>query len=104
MLVLHLLQKNATGRQLARVSAIREGESIWSELYAGNRHTVQCLQPAVLAAESALELTAAQRQRTVWRLDGGAGSDEQLRWLLARDYHIMAKGMSNRRAEALAQQ
>jgi hypothetical protein len=37
-------------------------------------------------------------------MDGGAGSDEQLRWLLARDYQIIAKGMSNRRANALAKQ
>jgi hypothetical protein len=37
-------------------------------------------------------------------MDGGAGSDEQLRWLLARDYQIIAKGMANRRANALAQQ
>lgn len=73
-------------------------------MYPGNRHTVQCLQPAVLAAETVLELTAAQRRRTVWRLDGGSGSDEQLRWLLERGYHILAKGMSNRRAEALAHQ
>ena len=40
----------------------------------------------------------------MWRLDGGAGSDAQLRWLLARGYHILAKGMSNRRAGALAKQ
>jgi hypothetical protein len=57
-----------------------------------------------LAAETALALSPAQRKRTVWRLDGGAGSDEQLRWLLARDYQVLAKGMSNRRAEALARQ
>ena len=56
----------------------------------------------MLAAENALELAPAQRKRTVWRMDGGAGSDEQLRWLLARDYQIIAKGMSNRRANALA--
>jgi hypothetical protein len=65
-------------------------------------HTVHCLQPAVLATETALELSAAQRKRTVWRLDGGAGSDEHLRGLLERDYHVMAKGMSNRRAKAWA--
>jgi len=58
----------------------------------------------VLAAENALELAPAQRQRTVWRMDGGAGSDEQLTWLLARGYQTMAKGLSNRRAEALARQ
>ncbi len=73
-------------------------------MYPGNRHTVQCLQPAVRATETALELTPAQRQRTVWRLDGGSGSDKHLRWLLARGYQVMAKGMSNRRAEALAHQ
>jgi len=65
---------------------------------------VQCFQPAVLATENALELAPEQRKRTVWRIDGGAGSDEQLRWLLARDYQIVAKGTSNRRAEALSRQ
>ena len=65
---------------------------------------MQCFQPAVLAAEKALELAPQQRQRTVWRMDGGAGSDEQLIWLLARGYQTMAKGLSNRRAEALARQ
>ena len=56
----------------------------------------------MLAAESALALTPAQRKRTVWRMDGGSGSDEQLRWLLERGYHVLAKGYSNRRADALA--
>lgn len=37
-------------------------------------------------------------------MDGGSGSDEQLRWLLARDYQVLAKGYSNRRAAALANQ
>jgi len=37
-------------------------------------------------------------------MDGGAGSDEQLIWLLALGYQTMAKGISNRRAEALARQ
>ena len=58
----------------------------------------------MLAAEIALELTPQQRKRVVWRLDGGAGSDEQVYWLLERGYHVIAKGMSNRRAGALAKQ
>lgn len=98
------MKKNITGRQLARVSAIHYRETIWSELYPGNRHTVTCLQPAVLASEIALDLAPAQHKRVVWRMDGGAGSDDELRWLLARNYHIIAKGTSNRRAEALAKQ
>lgn len=56
----------------------------------------------MLAAENALELAAKQRRRTVWRMDGGAGSDDQFRWLLNRDYHVMAKGLSGFRATALA--
>ena len=56
----------------------------------------------MLSTETALELAPAQRKRTVWRIDGGAGTDEQLRWLLDRGYQVVAKGMSNRRAEALA--
>lgn len=86
------------------MSAVLEGETVWSALYPGNTHTVRCLQPAVLATETALELAPEQRKRTVWRLDGGSGSDEQFIWLLSRGYHISAKGMSNRRAEALSRQ
>ncbi len=37
-------------------------------------------------------------------MDGGAGSDAQLKWLLARDYHVIAKGMSHFRAARLASQ
>jgi len=73
-------------------------------LYPGSRHTAKCLQPAVLATESSLELAPDQRKRVVWRFDGGAGSDEQVTWLLGRGYHLVGKGLSNRRAEALAKQ
>jgi len=87
---------------LARVSAVPYRETIWSEVFPGNRHTSHCLQPAIEGAEIALELAPAQRQRTVYRIDGGGGSDDHLRWLLGRGYQVLAKGMNNRRAEALA--
>lgn len=77
-------------------------ETVWSELYPGSQHTIACFRPAVLAAENALELAPKQRRRTVWRMDGGAGSDDQFRWLLARDYQVIGKGLSGRRANALA--
>jgi hypothetical protein len=86
------------------VSAINYSETLWSELFAGNRTTATCLQPAVLGVETSLELAPAQRKRTVYRLDGGAGTDDNLRWLLNRDYQIVAKGFSGKRAQALAQQ
>lgn len=88
---------------MARVSSVKYRETIWSELYPGNQHTIACFRPAVLATETALELASEQRRRIVWRMDGGAGSDEQFRWLLQRDYHVIAKGLSNFRAYALAQ-
>ena len=86
------------------MSNVAEGETIWSELFPGNQNTLSCFQPAVLAAETALDLSPEQRKRVVWRMDGGAGSDEQFLWLLARGYHVLAKGMSNLRAETLARQ
>jgi hypothetical protein len=84
------------------VSAIEERETVWSDVFPGNYHTLRCFKPAVEAAETALELSLEQRKRTVWRMDGGSGADDELRWLLAKGYHVMAKGLSNRRAEALA--
>jgi hypothetical protein len=86
------------------VSAIRYRETVWSEVFPGNRHTSHCLQPAVEASELALDLAPQQHLRTVWRIDGGGGSDEHLRWLLQRGYQVVAKGMNNRRAQALARQ
>lgn len=79
-----------------------ERETLWSELFPGNRHTHDCFQPAVLGAETALDLSLEQRRRTVWRMDGGAGSCEHFRWLLARDYQVLAKGLSAIKADALA--
>lgn len=95
-------RKNATGRQLARVSAVRYRETIWSDVFPGNFHTVHCFQPAILATEIALDLAERQRKRTVWRLDGGSGSEEKLRWLLRRNYHVVAKGMNHNRAKSLS--
>jgi hypothetical protein len=79
-------------------------ETLWSEIYPGSRNTVQCLEPAILATEALLAQTVEQRKRTVWRLDGGSGNDESLRWILERDYQLVAKGCNNRRAVHLAQQ
>jgi len=99
------------------VSATQYHETVWSELYAGSRPSVTCLQPAVLALESAFDLApgqaapkssfdlaAARRRRILWRLDGGFGTDNKLIWLLQRDYQCVAKGFSGRRAENLAKQ
>jgi len=79
-------------------------ETLWSDLFPGNQTTLACLRPAVQAVETSFEFAPAQRKRTFWRLDSGSGSDDNLRWLLARDYQILAKGYSGRRAQTLARQ
>lgn len=86
------------------MSSVQYRETVWSDVVAGNRHTSHCLRPAVLGAESSLELAPNRRSRVIYRIDGGGGSDEHIRWLLSRGYHVMVKGASNRRAEALARQ
>lgn len=86
------------------MSAISYHETAWSGLFPGNYLTLQCLQPAVAAVESSFDLGSAERKRTLYRLDGGAGTDENLRYLLTRDYQILAKGFSGKRAKALARQ
>lgn len=65
---------------------------------------MKCLQPMVLKMESSFDLGLEQRKRTLYRLDGGSGTDENLRWLLDRGYQIVAKGFSANRARALARQ
>ena len=96
------MKKNVTGRQLARVSAIDHQETIWSEVFPGNRHTAKCLPDALKGVQSSLELDAKQRQRTVWRMDGGGGSDANFQLLLQQGYQLHAKGFSSSRAAALA--
>ena len=88
------MKKNVTGRQLARVSAIDHQETIWSEVFPGNRHTAKCLPDALKGVQSSLELDAKQRQRTVWRMDGGGGSDANFQLLLQQGYQLHAKGFS----------
>ena len=56
----------------------------------------------MLAAETALELAEKQRRRTILRMDGGAGTDEQFLWLFARGYHVVAKGLAHSRVAVLA--
>lgn len=52
--------------------------------------------------QSSLDLDQKQRNRTVWRFDGGGGSEDNFRLLLEQGYHVHAKGLSSSRAAALA--
>jgi hypothetical protein len=97
-------QRNRRGRQLGRVLATRYHEIVVDRLFDGKTQLITALLPLVSAAERTLELDAARRQRTLIRIDAGAGSVADINWLLFRGYHVLAKDYSTKRASALAGQ
>ena len=97
-------RRNSYGRQLVRIGATDYREVVASLLYPGTQTSLASLQPAVLTLERVLYLDLLRRQRTLIRLDGGFGSDDNLAWLLNRSYQLIAKGYSGKRAAAYARQ
>ena len=95
-------QYHRRGRQLGRVLATRYEEVVVDRLFAGNVQLVKALQPLVQAAETTLQLDAAKRARTIIRVDAGAGTLEDINWLLARGYEVIAKEYSGQRVLRLA--
>jgi hypothetical protein len=95
-------QYHRRGRQLGRVLATCYEEVVVDRLFAGNVQLVKALQPLVQAAETTLQLDEAKRARTIIRVDAGAGTLDDLNWLLARGYEIIAKEYSGQRVLRLA--
>jgi hypothetical protein len=95
-------QYHRRGRQVGRVLATLYEEVVVDRLFAGNVQLVKALQPLVEAAETTLELDAAKRARTIIRVDAGAGTVDDLNWLLARGYLVVAKEYSGSRVLRLA--
>jgi Transposase DDE domain group 1 len=89
------------GRQLGRVLATHYQEVVTDQLFAGNVQLIKAVQPLVEAAEITLQLDEAKRRRTIIRVDAGAGTEDDLNWLLERGYEIMAKEYSGRRVTRL---
>ena len=90
-------QYHRRGRQLGRVLATRYEEVVVDRLFAGNVELIKALQPLVQVAETTLHLDEAKRARTILRVDAGAGTLDDLNWLLARGYLVMAKEFSGQR-------
>ena len=95
-------QYHRRGRQVGRVLATRYEEVVVDRLFAGNVQLIKALQPLVEAAEATLQLDEAKRARTIIRVDAGAGTVDDLNWLLARGYLVIAKAYSGRRVLRLA--
>src|SRR5256714_6447524 len=95
-------QYHRRGRQVGRVLATQSEEVVVDRLFAGNVQLIKALQPLVEAAETTLHLDEAKRARTIIRVDAGAGTLDDLNWLLARGYLVMAKEYSGQRVLRLA--
>lgn len=95
-------QRNRRGRQLGRVLATRYQEIVVDQLFEGTTQLTAALQPLVQAAEAVLDLNDARRTRTLVRVDAGGGSLDDINWLLARDYLVLAKDYSASRSRRLA--
>lgn len=97
-------QRNRRGRQLGRVMATRYREIVVDCLFDGKTQLNVALLPLVVAAEATLELDAAKRERTLIRIDAGAGSISDSNWLLMRGYVVVTKDYATARARLLAGQ
>ncbi len=95
-------QRNRRGRQLGRVLATRYHELVTERLLPGTEQLPKALRPLVEATEQILALDAARRARTLIRVDAGGGSVDDLNWLLERDYAVLGKEYSGKRARKLA--
>lgn len=83
---------------MCRLGATTYDETIGSWLYPGNTLGQHVLQSSVGHLEETLQLGWSERQATCIRIDAGFGTDANLDWLLQRDYQLVAKNQSGRRA------
>jgi hypothetical protein len=88
-------ERNRRGRQLGRVIATLYDEIVVERLYSGKVQLERSLQPLMVAAEQVLDLSKAQRQQTIVRVDGGGGRDADINWLLQRDYYYNVTFVTN---------
>jgi hypothetical protein len=96
--------KNTYGRQLVRVSAPTYHETLLSMIYPGSPNGSTTFKTSVRAMQNLLHLTREQRRQTVWRTDGGLGTDDNINWALTHDYQVLMKGYNGKRALAFARQ
>ena len=94
--------RNKTGRQLVRASAPHYGEVPFCKLHPGNTTSSEVLKETIGELERILKSCPGQRKRTLLRLDGGFGTDENIEWLCSGGYQFVAKGYGGGRAKKLA--
>jgi len=93
--------KHRRGRQWGRVVASLYDEIVVERLEDGKRQLDRSVSERLLGAEPVVNLTQAKRQRTVGRVDAGGGTDEDIKWLLGRDYQHRVKVKHYKRSAKL---
>ncbi len=96
-------QPNRRGRQLGRVLATDYDEIVMDRLYEGKRQLNRSLKELLLTTEETLELAENRRKRTIVRIDAGGGDDEDINWVLSREYLLLVKVQNWRRAAKLVE-
>jgi len=97
-------RKNRYGRQLARVHAPQYHETLFSRLYSGRQESSPAYIPTVDGLGTFLNLTPAQKQRTVLRSDAGFGSDANVNYALHDDWQVLTKTKGGKRPQIFASQ
>lgn len=95
-------QRNRRGRQLGRVLATHYQEVVVDRVFDGKTQLTTAVQSPVEAAVGVLDLTAERRARTIVRVDAGGGSLDDVNWLLAQGFVVLAKDYSSQRSAKLA--
>lgn len=95
-------QRNRRGRQVGRVLASLYEEIVVDRLFPGTTQLATALPELVAAAEQTLDLDADKRAHTIWRVDAGGGSVDDVNGVLQRGYAYHGKDYAGTRAQTLA--
>lgn len=96
--------KNQRGRQIARISIPRYHETVVSRLYPGDAQGRDHLKALLREWEQVWPWGAQMPRDILWCTDGGFGTDANINWVLSRQYQLLTKGYSGKRAAAVARQ
>lgn len=93
-------KKGKRGRQLGRVTS-QYKEIIYEQLYPGRKQLEKSLHDLVANSAELLQLTSAQRKRTVIRIDAGGGTESNINQLQQQGYYVLVKGHNWKRNQKL---
>jgi len=91
-------RRGCTVRQLSVPYNHRYREPLDAFLHTGNTNCAVPLEQIITYLEESYGWERTLREKIIWRLDSGYGSDKKLSWLMRRGYRVVAKGLSGTRA------